>query len=63
MLFSQKSLAFNPAMLRPGAAPPKRELDSSAVTFEEPADVRTLESANKVRRMAHFRYQNCVESK
>lgn len=44
----QKSLAFNPAMLRPGAAPPKKEVAPTAASFDEPATVTTLESANKV---------------
>lgn len=45
----QKSLAFNPAMLRPGAAPPKKEAPATVASFDEPAKVTTLESTNKVR--------------
>lgn len=45
----QKSLAFNPAMLRPGATPPKREAASLVASFDEPASVKTLENANKDR--------------
>ncbi|KAJ7392702.1 retrograde transport, endosome to Golgi [Desmophyllum pertusum] len=45
----QKSLAFNPAMLRPGAAPPRREAAPIVASFDEPAKVTTLESANKDR--------------
>ena len=44
----QKSLAFNPAMLRPGATPPKKEAAPTVASFDEPAEVTTLESANKV---------------
>ena len=47
-LFCQKSLAFNPAMLRPGAAPPKKEAAPTMASFDEPATVTILESANKV---------------
>ena len=47
-LFCQKSLAFNPAMLRPGAAPPKKDVAPTMASFDEPATVTTLESANKV---------------
>ena len=47
-LFCQKSLAFNPAMLRPGAVPPKKEAAPTMASFDEPATVTTLESANKV---------------
>ncbi|RMX42087.1 hypothetical protein pdam_00001226 [Pocillopora damicornis] len=45
----QKSLAFNPAMLRPGAAPPKKEAPATVASFDEPAKVTTLESTNKAR--------------
>ena len=41
-------MAFNPAMLRPGATPPKREIASPVASFDEPASFKTLESANKV---------------
>ncbi|KAM7450973.1 Family with sequence similarity 21 [Porites harrisoni] len=45
----QKSLAFNPAMLRPGATPPKKVPEVTVASFDSPATVTTLESANKDR--------------
>ena len=36
-------------MLRPGAAPPKKEAPVTVASFDEPAKVTTLESTNKVR--------------
>jgi hypothetical protein len=44
----QKSLNFNPAAMLPGAAPPNKEAEPTAIGFENPADVSTLENIAKV---------------
>ncbi|XP_048588128.1 WASH complex subunit 2 [Nematostella vectensis] len=45
----QKSLAFNPAMLQPGGAPPRKVADTAAATFDKPAEEKTLENVGKDR--------------
>ncbi|KAK3698556.1 hypothetical protein QZH41_014481 [Actinostola sp. cb2023] len=45
----QKSLAFNPAMLRPGGPPPKKEATSVQASFDEPLTINTLETVGKER--------------
>ena len=47
-MWLQKSLNFNPAAMLPGAAPPSRDVEPSAVGFDDPADVSPLQSAAKV---------------
>lgn len=47
-LFKQMNLGINPAALLPGAAPPVKEPEVVAVGFDTPAQVNTLQSANKV---------------
>ncbi|XP_048730198.2 WASH complex subunit 2-like isoform X4 [Ostrea edulis] len=45
----QMNLGINPAALLPGAAPPVKEPEVVAVGFDTPAQVNTLQSANKNR--------------
>ena len=37
-------MAINPAALKPGAAPPSRELEPEPIDFDKPAQVKTLDS-------------------
>ncbi|KAL3887964.1 hypothetical protein ACJMK2_000349 [Sinanodonta woodiana] len=46
---SAANLAINPAALMPGAAPPMKEEAPQSVGFDQPADVKTLQSATKDR--------------
>ena len=39
---------FNPAMMTPGALPPRKEPTGVTASFDEPPEVKTLQSANKV---------------
>ena len=49
--FLQASLGINPAALLPGAAPKVKEPEAKAATFDQPAEVTTLQSAiNKVQK-------------
>ncbi|XP_052763862.1 WASH complex subunit 2-like isoform X2 [Mya arenaria] len=50
-LFSEKaaSLNFNPSAMMPGAAPPQKEPEPLNIGFDQPAEIRTLQSANKDR--------------
>lgn len=48
LLFVQQSLAFNPAMLRPGGPPPRKEPSSEKASFDEPPVAKTLEAVAKV---------------
>lgn len=42
------NLGINPAALLPGAAPPSEKIENEAIGFDKPAEVKTLQSANKV---------------
>lgn len=54
---------FNPAALLPGAAPPKRDATPSAVSFDEPVVVKTLDNVAKVSLnvLRLFRYKQNLE--
>ncbi|XP_033630195.1 WASH complex subunit 2-like [Asterias rubens] len=45
----QSNLAINPAAMRPGAAPPSRDTEPGAVSFEDAPKIQTLSSLNKGR--------------
>ena len=45
----QASLNINPAALLPGAIPAKKDTLSKPTTFEDPAEIKTLENVSKTR--------------
>ncbi|XP_052085774.1 WASH complex subunit 2-like isoform X2 [Mytilus californianus] len=45
----EMNLGINPAALLPGAAPPSEKLETEVIGFDKPAEVKTLQSANKDR--------------